>query len=63
MPLLTRVNRINAPHRLIGTPIGHDAALAVGSCAVIGGVGNHWAMRLHHRDPAHRVRLLSAGHA
>jgi ABC-2 type transport system permease protein len=48
---------------LMGTPIGHNAVLAVGWCAAIGFVGYRWAMRLYDGDPTRRVRLLSAGQA
>jgi ABC-2 type transport system permease protein len=48
---------------LMGTPIGHDAVLAVAWCGVIGFLGYRWAMRLYDRDPTRQVRLLSAGRA
>jgi ABC-2 type transport system permease protein len=48
---------------LMGTPIGHNAALAVAWCALIGFVGYGWAMRLYNRDPSRQVRLLSVGRA
>jgi len=48
---------------LLGTPIGHDAMLAVAWCAAIGIGGYVWAMRLYDRDPTRRVRVLSAGSA
>jgi ABC-2 type transport system permease protein len=48
---------------LMGTPIGIQAALAVGWCLAIGVVGFGWAMRLYNRDPARHVRLLTAGRA
>jgi ABC-2 type transport system permease protein len=48
---------------LLGTPIGHEAVLAVAWCAGIGTAGYLWAMRLYDRDPTRRVRVLSAGSA
>ena len=48
---------------LMGTPIGHDAVLAVAWCVAIGLGGYLWAMRLYDRDPTRRVRVLSAGGA
>ena len=48
---------------LLGTPIGHNAALAVAWCALIGIIGYGWAMRLYNRDPSRQVRLLSVGRA
>jgi ABC-2 type transport system permease protein len=48
---------------LMGTPIGHDAVLAVAWCAAIGVAGYRWAMQLYDRDPTRRVRVLSAGGA
>jgi ABC-2 type transport system permease protein len=47
----------------MGTPIGHNAALTVAWCALIGLVGYGWAMRLYDRDPSRQVRLLSGGRA
>jgi ABC-2 type transport system permease protein len=48
---------------LMGTPIGHEAALAVAWCAAMGFAGYRWAMRLYDSDPTRRVRVLSAGSA
>jgi ABC-2 type transport system permease protein len=48
---------------LMGTPIGHDAVLAVAWCAAIGLTGYRWGMRMYDRDPTRRVRVLSAGGA
>jgi ABC-2 type transport system permease protein len=48
---------------LMGTPIGNDAAFAIGWCVAIGVVGYRWAMGLYNRDPARPVRVLSAGGA
>ncbi len=48
---------------LMGTPIGHNAVLAVAWCAAIGFFGYWWAMRLYDGDPTRRVRVLSAGGA
>jgi ABC-2 type transport system permease protein len=48
---------------LMGTPIGHDAMLAVGWCALIAFAGYRWAMRLYEGDPTRKVKVLSAGGA
>jgi ABC-2 type transport system permease protein len=37
---------------LLGTPIGHSAALAVAWCAGITLAGYLWAKKLYNRDPA-----------
>jgi ABC-2 type transport system permease protein len=36
---------------LLGTPIGHDAVIAVGTCSVIAFVSYLWARRLYDRKP------------
>jgi len=38
---------------LMGTAIGTSALLTLGWCAVIGGVGFWWSMRLYERGPKH----------
>jgi ABC-2 type transport system permease protein len=38
---------------LMGTAIGTSALLTVGWCAVIGGFGFWWSMRLYERGPKH----------
>lgn len=47
---------------LLGTPIGHHGALAVGWCLVIGLASYAWARHLFNRDPTATARtILSAG--
>jgi ABC-2 type transport system permease protein len=48
---------------LTGTAIGNDAIVALAWCLAIGVVGYRWAMAAYERDPARRVRVLSAGGA
>jgi ABC-2 type transport system permease protein len=47
---------------LMGTAIANDAIWAFAWCLAIGIVGYRWAMAQYDRDPARRVRVLSAGH-
>ena len=48
---------------LTGTAIGNDAIVTLAWCLAIGVVGYRWAMAVYERDPARRVRVLSAGGA